>query len=479
MKKKAIVLPLTLILADYVLVATSFILSYRFRDYINNAQLIGFAQFVVFALIAAFLYVLLYAYLGLYSIKRSKDLVDQLFAITIGSVAASTIAGAGIYFGKYFDYSRLIIGLGLLMSIVLVWLGRVVVRGVERYLYARGVWISNILIVGSGSLSEMAVKGILAERGSGYRIVGLIGVNERVASSEVVTLGLLEEVDIRKVIEDNDVTEVMVTESLTNERVLEFIAQCESLGIDFKFIPDIYDTAMVKAATDDLAGMPVIELKPTTLQGWMIIAKRVMDVFLSIVGLVVLSPLLLLTAILIKRDSKGPVFFVHQRVGRYGQQFGLVKFRSMSMVEKDGELLHANENTEVEKIKEQQANYKLEHDPRVTKVGRFIRKMSIDELPQLINVLRGELSIVGPRAYLLKELETQQDRHPDTRGLVRRLLTVKPGITGLWQISGRSNINFTERVAMDAYYASNANIWMDLKIILQTFPVVIKGSGAM
>jgi len=184
-------------------------------------------------------------------------------------------------------------------------------------------------------------------------------------------------------------------------------------------------------------------------------------------------------AIAIRMDSSGPVFFIHKRVGRYGKEFELYKFRSMSMIIKDGQLLHSNANTEVEKIKEQQSNYKLKDDPRITPVGNFIRKTSIDELPQLINVLKGEMSLVGPRAYLRKELDLQLDKFPQTRPLVRRLLTVNPGLTGLWQISGRSNVDFAERVAMDAHYATEANLWLDIKMIIQTIPIVLKGSGAM
>ena len=211
----------------------------------------------------------------------------------------------------------------------------------------------------------------------------------------------------------------------------------------------------------------------------MLILKRLLDIAAAIAGLVLLSPLFLITAIIIKLDSTGPVIFRHKRVGRNGVEFDLFKFRSMNMVEKNGHLVHANENKEVERLKELQPNYKLENDPRVTKVGHFIRKTSIDELPQLLNVLRGELSLVGPRAYVAQELEKQQGAYPQTKALVRRLLTVKPGITGLWQVSGRSNIDFKERVAMDAYYATQATIWMDIKILFQTIPVVIKGSGAM
>jgi len=244
-------------------------------------------------------------------------------------------------------------------------------------------------------------------------------------------------------------------------------------------VPNVLDLATAHVKTHEFSATPLIELKPSLLDGWMVAIKRLLDLVITVFALVVLSPLMIATALAIRLDSSGPVLFRHHRVGRNGVEFDLIKFRSMRMMQKDGQLVHASQDEKTEKLKEEQPNYKLEKDPRVTKVGQFIRKTSIDELPQLLNVIAGEVSIVGPRAYVAKELNTQQQNFPQTKALVRRLLTVKPGITGLWQVSGRSNVDFTERVAMDAYYATHASVWLDIKIIFKTIPVVLKGSGAM
>jgi len=225
--------------------------------------------------------------------------------------------------------------------------------------------------------------------------------------------------------------------------------------------------------------VPVVTLSVTAIDGWYAVFKRLVDFFGALVVLIVASPVFIITAIAIKLDSNGTVLYRHRRVGKNGVEFDLLKFRSMQMLSVNGKLVHSDANREVEDLKDKQKNYKLADDPRVTRVGSLIRKTSIDELPQLINVLRGEISLVGPRAYLKKELDSQLEKFPDARGLVRRLTTVRPGVTGIWQVSGRSNIEFSERVAMDAYYATHANFALDIKILLPTIPVVLKGTGAM
>lgn len=484
MGKHRIYLNLLILIADYFLVLGSFSVAYKFREFIDGVALIEFNQFVIFALVAALLYVVIFAYLGLYSNTKKADLVDQLITLIIGSVTATALAGAGIYFGKQFDYSRLVIGIGLIITVFSTYIFRIITYQIEKYLYERDKLTTRLLVIGTGQLLEMALKGFIADREQGYRVVGVLvqdlNDNERInAYSNIENLGMYDEKKLNKFVTEKGVDEVVFAGLGNAALYASLAAECEEMGIRFLHVPDIYDTAVAKLVTRDVAGMPVIELRPTELEGWMVVVKRLIDLVLSSIALIVLSPLFLIVAIAIKLDSRGPVFFIHHRVGKHGKEFGVIKFRSMAMIQKDGQLLHSSANEQIEKIKEQQDNYKLKDDPRITRVGSFIRKTSIDEFPQLINVVKGEMSLVGPRAYIQKELDTQLEKYPETKTLVRRLLTVKPGCTGLWQISGRSNIIFTERVAMDAHYASSANIWDDFKIMFKTVPVVIKGSGAM
>ncbi len=206
--------------------------------------------------------------------------------------------------------------------------------------------------------------------------------------------------------------------------------------------------------------------------------KRLLDIILAIVLLIIFFPICLITAILIKLDSPGPILAdVPERVGQYGRRFKMYKFRSMII--NAHFLLRTDARFRALFREYKRGSYKLRNDPRVTRIGRFIRKHSIDEIPQLINVLKGEMSLVGPRAYYPDELENQQKKFPHTRKLVKKVLSVKPGITGLWQVSGRSEINFDKRIAMDAKYVDNISLWQDLKIILKTPLVMISGKGAV
>lgn len=206
--------------------------------------------------------------------------------------------------------------------------------------------------------------------------------------------------------------------------------------------------------------------------------KRLIDIIGTVILIIVFSPVSLLTSIAIKLDSKGPIFAdTPRRVGKNGKLFKMYKFRSM--IKNAHEILRSDPNYKKLLEKYKKNSFKLKEDPRITKFGKFIRKHSIDEIPQLINVLRGEMSIVGPRAYYPDELEEQQRKFPKTKNDVETVLTTKPGITGVWQVSGRSDVQFDKRIAMDAYYVRKKSLLFDIIILLKTPLVMITGKGAM
>jgi exopolysaccharide production protein ExoY len=208
------------------------------------------------------------------------------------------------------------------------------------------------------------------------------------------------------------------------------------------------------------------------------IIKRLMDITVATLGLIVFSPVMLVTAILIKATSKGPVFAeTPKRVGMNGKSFNPYKFRSM--IANAHKLLKTDPR--FKKLFEQykKSNYKLHDDPRITPVGKFIRKHSIDEVPQFLNVLKGEMSVVGPRPYYPDELDDQLGKNPDKRCLYKDVISVRPGITGYWQVSGRSDVDFAKRIEMDAYYARKRSLWLDILIMLKTPIVMISGQGAV
>jgi lipopolysaccharide/colanic/teichoic acid biosynthesis glycosyltransferase len=207
--------------------------------------------------------------------------------------------------------------------------------------------------------------------------------------------------------------------------------------------------------------------------------KRGIDIIGSVILLIIFWPVVVVTAVVIKLTSPGPVFAdTPKRVGKNGQLFYPYKFRSM--IVNAYNLLRTDPKFKKAYDEQQKAgNYKIKNDPRVTPVGRIIRKYSIDEIPQLLNVLKGEMSLVGPRPYYPEELELQQKTYPETKRMVDQVLSIKPGITGLWQVSGRSAINFDKRIALDSYYAKNKNFWMDLGILLKTPWAMVSGRGAV
>ena len=208
------------------------------------------------------------------------------------------------------------------------------------------------------------------------------------------------------------------------------------------------------------------------------IAKRAVDIISVSILSIAFSPLAFLIAIAIKLDSKGPIFAeIPPRVGKDGELFRLYKFRSM--INNAHNLLHSDPRFKELYEEYKKGSYKLKNDPRITRVGKFIRKHSLDEIPQFLNVLKGEMSLVGPRAYYADEIEEQQKKYPQTKELIKVALGVKPGITGLWQVSGRSDINFDKRIALDAYYAKRNSLLLDLWIMLKTPWVMISGKGAV
>ncbi|MFN3698979.1 MAG: sugar transferase, partial [Dictyoglomus sp.] len=247
--------------------------------------------------------------------------------------------------------------------------------------------------------------------------------------------------------------------------LLKLISLKRKRGISIKIIPESYLLFSKRLSFDQISGIPIVEVELSALEGLQGYLKEIIDILLGTLGLIVFSPLFLIISILIKLDSKGPVFYKHLRVGRHGRPFYLWKFRTMY---KDADKIL---DRYPELKREFEKEFKLKNDPRITKIGRFLRKFSLDEIPQIFNILKGEMSIVGPRPVTFKELE-KYGSYAD------EILRVKPGLTGLWQVSGRSDVDYSQRVKFDLYYIQNWSVLLDIKIILKTIPSVLFGKGA-
>jgi len=407
------------------------------------------------ALIVAISIFMLFVFMlvGLYRIRLQRILLDDFFKIVIG-VSAGII---GLVFYSFvrlelFD-SRFLIIIGWVIAITFVSFGRFAVHRWQRYLMRKhNFGLRRVLVIGKDGVSRKIVNYIKNQPILGYQLV-----------TNLVKPDLNK---IRSRVRKSGVEEIILADSdWPKEKILELINFCDDHHLTFKFVPNLFQTLTVNTSVETLGDVPIIELKRTALDGWGRIIKRTVDLIGALIGLIVLSPFFALAAVVIKWDSRGQVLVRLKRVSQ-GKEFWLYKFRSMI--------------DEAEKFKTglQEKNerndgplFKMKNDPRVTKVGRFLRKYRLDEFPQLLNVLRGEMSLIGPRPHQPDEIARYQKHH-------KKVLAIKSGMTGFAQISGSSDLLFEEEIKLDTYYIENWSLAMDLKIFLRTWLVLFKDRSA-
>jgi len=371
-------------------------------------------------------------------------------------VGVSTgVVGIAIYIflrAEHFS-SRFLIIATWLLAIIFVAIGRFLLRYVQRKLYKYGYGVHRVVLIGNTSAAKNIIQ-TFSKPQSGYKIV------EKIESIDEDTLRKLDEIS-----QDTGIDEIIQTDpSISKYKTLDVIDFADERKIDIKYIPDLFGTQATNIDVRAVSGIPVVELKRTPLDGWGKIIKRVIDVVGSIVGLLILSPLFLIVAIAIKIDSKGPVFVKLTRVGRDGN-FQMYKFRSMV------KNAHAMKKELLKYSERQGPLFKMQDDPRITKVGKFLRKSRIDELPQFFNVIRDDMSMLGPRPHEPEEV-AQYKKHQ------KKVLAIKPGMSGMAQVSGASDLTFDEEVKLDTYYIENWSLKLDLQILFRTARIVFSGKGA-
>jgi len=370
---------------------------------------------------------------------------------------------AWIFLSKTTFFSRLIIIYVWFIAIILVTAARFLMHFLQKFLYRWGIGIHRVIILGGNTSSKSLIEEIRRNRSLGYYLV-------RVIDEEAID-------KLELIFAKYKADEIIVANThLTSKEIADILEFSRSHHVGFKMTPDLFLVRSSHVAVQTLAGIPIMDFKRSPLDGWGRIIKRIIDFFGSIFLIILTSPLMILTAILVKLTSKGPILYKQERVGFEDKPFNLLKFRSMRVEYCTGEEYGGKK---AEKILQKLAKknevdgpvFKLKNDPRLTPIGKFIRKTSLDELPQFFNVLRGQMSLIGPRPPLASEVAQYTNWQ-------RRRLGVKPGITGLWQVSGRSELSFDEWVRLDAYYIENWSLWLDFQIFLKTIWVVIKGRGA-
>ncbi|MCI0696962.1 sugar transferase [candidate division KSB1 bacterium] len=422
-----------------------------------------------FALIAFYLplWIIALASQGAYKDFRTKTFSNTLVNIVVAGGLTALALGTPIFLFKMVLTSRLFIGVMWVLTVVFLVVERQLLNLLLDYVHALGYNQVNLLIVGTGRRAREFIQVVKSHANWGLRIVGLIDDDHDMFGKEIEgyrVLGRIQDIPFvihRKVID----RVIFVVPRLWLNRIDEAVLACEREGIPTSISMDLYDLRIAKVRQTDFSGFPLLEFETFAAKEWQLFVKRVIDLALAFLMLVLLSPLMLLLAMVIKLTSRGPIFFKQQRCGLNGRTFTLYKFRSMFV---DSEL----KRRELEKSNEMDGPvFKIKRDPRITPLGRILRKLSLDELPQLFNVLKGDMSFVGPRPPLAIEVELYKMWQ-------RRRLSLKPGLTCIWQVSGRNKIGFEKWMEMDMEYIDKWSLWLDFKIMVKTVFVVMFGYGA-
>jgi exopolysaccharide biosynthesis polyprenyl glycosylphosphotransferase len=419
-----------------------------------------FNEYIQIVLIATPFFILIYAMEGLYDIRVTRKFWKEVIKIFSATSIGLVIVIVAIFLKREWFSSRFIILAAWMIAVFYVTLGRYALQVLQKWLLrTKGIGVHRVLLIGrNGKMNTMA-KLIKQNKDLGYKIIDQIDT----AHLKVIKI-------IRQ---EKGIDEIILCEpSVTDDDQEKLIDYCALNNIIYKYMPTTLQTSKYEVGV--LNGEPLIEIKHTPLDGWGKILKRVFDIAASIVGIIITSPIMLITAIAVRLESRGPIIYKNERVGNDGKSFFVYKFRYMKW-----DCCVTNENPkmseamEVEKklIETQSVRkgplYKIAHDPRKTRVGAFIEKYSIDELPQFFNVLFGSMSLVGPRPHQHREVEKYMDYH-------RRLLTIKPGVTGMAQVSGRSDLDFEHEYKLDLYYIENWSLWLDIQICFKTIIVLFR-----
>ncbi len=473
MRRNQLIFAAILVPLDYLLLFLAAVTAHRLRfatlvELRPALSLIPYPQYLQASALIALVWILLFAVNGLYTIDRPRKILEEAVRV----VSACTVGIMGliilIFFQGQLFTSRFIVLAAWLLSIIYVVAGRLVVRVIQHFLLKRGVTSRRIVIVGGDNPTSNAIVAEFSRHPErGYTILKRVAQWNDAAAQEISQLMKAVAVD-----------EIFITDpDLPRAAALAIIEFAEDRHLTLRYAADTLATHAVLHTTT-VAGIPVIEVVRTRLEGWGRIYKRLFDIVVSLVLIVLTSPIMLLAALAVLIESRGPIIFKNERVGLRGGHFNVFKFRSMVASFSVGEQFGDQKAAlayEQQLIRERGIKagpvYKIKDDPRVTRVGRFLRRYSIDEIPQLFNVLKGDMSLVGPRPHQPREV-AKYERHQ------RRVLTIRPGITGLAQVSGRSDLDFEDEIKLDTFYIENWSPLMDLAILMKTPAAVLGKKGA-
>ncbi|HET6746743.1 MAG TPA: sugar transferase [Candidatus Saccharimonadales bacterium] len=467
---------LVLIIADFIVLLLAFSAAYILRVHFDQRPLVSqvYAQqfFTTFALLAPF-WIIIFASLGLYQATVYNRRLVEWSKIAIGAfIGILLVIGWEYITGQHLFPARLVAAYALLASFLLLVLEREVLRITRSLLFYFGRGISRVLIVGNSDATRDIADELSNTYKSGYKVVAIAGPKKAIPPGLEVKHFTSIDAALKK-IEELSITTIIQTDLYDSaDRNQRILGAAQVHHISYSFIPGEAEFYAGKNTVDVFLGYPMISVSQTPLIGWGAIAKQIFDTIASLLLVIILSPVFLILILLQLILSPGPVFYISKRLSKFSEPVNLIKFRSMSA--KYGKRDAAVEFREMGRddlAREYEKNRKVENDPRVTWFGNFLRRTSLDELPQIFNVVRGDLSLVGPRPILPQEAKFSPSR-------TALLHSVKSGVTGLWQVSGRSNLSFDERIELELFYAQNWSFWLDIKILFKTIAVVLRKRGA-
>lgn len=468
---------LLLIVVDTIVLLTAFSLAYIARVQYDprplRDEVFAFEYFLNFLSIVPF-WIVIFAILGLYSANTYSRRLVEWGKLLVGSfIGTLLIIGYEYITDSAFFPARLVAIYAFAGSFVLLVIERELIRLFRSLMFRYGRGISRVLLIGSSDATTDIARSLADTKRSGYLIVAIAGPKKIVPEGLEVAHYSNVDTALKNISHDRINTIIQTNLYDSHDRNQRILSASQVNHIRYSFIPGEPEFYAGKNTVDVFLGYPMISVSQTPLIGWGAIVKQVFDQIASTILIIVLLPVFLILCLLQKILNPGPIFYISKRLSRFSKPINLIKFRTM----RDRPTAHLDAAEEfrmmgrMDLVEEYEKDRKVENDPRISKFGNFLRKTSLDELPQLLNVWRGDLSLVGPRPILPQEMKL-------ARGRAALLHSVKSGVTGLWQVSGRSNLSFEERIELELFYAQNWSFWLDIKILFKTVAVVLFKRGA-
>lgn len=467
---------LILIIIDTLVLLGAFTIAYIARVQYDPRPLIAnihaYDYLQTFILIIPF-WIVVFASLGLYQANVYNRRILQWSKIAIGSfIGILIVIGWEYVSGKNIFPARLVAVYSLVAAFGLIVIERELFQLVRKFLFRHDRGITRVLLIGTSDATSEIARSLAETEKSGYKIIAIAGPKKNIPEGlKVISYSLIEAALLN--IKADRINAIIQTDLYdSSERNQKVLSAAQTNHLNYSFIPGETEFYSGKNTIDVFLGYPMISVYQTPLIGWGAIAKRIFDLFAVLIASPIWLPIILIVFIAQKIVNPGPAFFLNTRLARYGKKIDLYKFRSMTpkYCGQDAITIFKNMGRE-DLAQEYIKTRKVENDPRITRFGHFIRATSLDEIPQIFNVIKGDMSLVGPRPIL-----------PDEKGFYKNrgslLFSVKPGITGLWQVSGRNETSFEGRVDLELFYAQNWTFWLDIKILFKTIGVVIKKTGA-